>query len=152
MHISIETALSIGWIFLEICLFLLLFLLIPLHFYSYLLSLLRCVLWLELRPTSVQFSCSVVSDSLRPQGLQHTRLPCPLPTLGAYSNSCSLSQWQYPNISFSVVLFSSHLQSFPASETFQMSQFFTSGSQIMSLGFGISPSKAYSGLISFRMD
>ena len=118
MHISIETALSIGWIFLEICLFLLLFLLIPLHFYSYLLSLLRCVLWLELRPTSVQFSCSVVSDSLRPQGLQHTRLPCPLPTPRACSNSCPLSWWCHPTISSSVIPFSSCLSVFPSIRVF----------------------------------
>ena len=78
-------------------------------------------------PSSVQFSHSVVSDSLRPYELQHARLPCPSPTPGAYSNPCPLSQWCYATISFSVVPFSSCLQSFPGSESIQMSQFFTSG-------------------------
>ena len=78
---------------------------------------------------SVQFSHSVVSSSLRPHGLQHARPPCPLPTPRAYSNSCPLSQWCHPTISSSVVPFSSCLQSFPASGSFQMSQFFTSGGQ-----------------------
>ena len=78
---------------------------------------------------SVQFSHSVVSDSLQPHGLQHSRLPCPSPTPRAYSNSCPLSQWCHPTISSSVVPFSSCPQSFPASGSFQMSQFFTSGGQ-----------------------
>ena len=78
---------------------------------------------------SVQFSHSVVSSSLWPHGLQHTRLPCPYPTPGVYSNSCPLSQWCHPTISSSVVLFSSHLKPFPASGPFQMSQFITSGGQ-----------------------
>ena len=78
---------------------------------------------------SVQFSHSVVSDSLWPHGLQHTRLPCPSPTPGAYSNSCPLSRWCHPTLSSSVVSFSSCLQSFPASGSFPMSQFFTSGGQ-----------------------
>ena len=77
----------------------------------------------------VQFSHSVVSDSLWPHGLKHTRLPCTSPTPGAYSNSCPLSQWYHPTISSSVVPFSSCLQSFPASGSFPMSQFFTSGGQ-----------------------
>ena len=64
---------------------------------------------------SVQFSCSVVSDSSQPHGLQHARPPCPSPTPGVYSNSCSLSQWCHPTISSPIVPFSSHLQSFPAS-------------------------------------
>ena len=64
---------------------------------------------------SVQFSCSVMSDSLRPHGLQHARLPCPSPIPGAYSNSCPLSQWCHPTISSSVVPFSSCLQPSPAS-------------------------------------
>ena len=76
-----------------------------------------------------QFSHSVVSDSLSPHGLQHARPPCPSPTPGIDSNSCPLSQWCHPTISSSVVPFSSHLQSFPASGSFQMSQFFTSGGQ-----------------------
>ena len=78
---------------------------------------------------SVQFSHSVMSDSLWPRGLQHARPPCPSPTPRVYSNSCPLSWWCYPTTSFSVVPFSSCLQAFPASESFQMSQFFVSGGQ-----------------------
>ena len=77
--------------------------------------------------SEVPFSRSVGSDSLWPHGLQHTRLPCPPPTPGAYSNSCPLSQWCHPTILSSVGPFSSCLQSFPASACFPMSQFFTSG-------------------------
>ena len=66
-----------------------------------------------------------MSDSLQPHGLQHARPPCPSPTPRAYSNSCPLSRWCHPTISSSVILFSSYLQSFPASKSFQMSQFFT---------------------------
>ena len=76
-----------------------------------------------------QFSPSVMSDSLPPHGLQHTRLPCPSPTLGAYSNSCPLSWWCHPTISSSVFPFFCHVQSFPESGSFQISQFFTSGDQ-----------------------
>ena len=79
---------------------------------------------------SVQFTCLVLSDSLRPRGLQHTRLPYPPPTPGAYSNSCPLSRCCHPTISSSVIPFSSHLHSFPASGSFPMSQFFTSGQSI----------------------
>ena len=78
---------------------------------------------------SVQFSHSVMSDSLQPHGLQHARPPCPSPTPGAYSNSCPLNRWCHPTISSSVVSFSSHLQSFPASGPFPMSQFFASRGQ-----------------------
>ena len=78
---------------------------------------------------SVQFSCSVVSNSLWSYGLQHARPPCPSSTPGAYSNSCPLGWWCHPTISSSVIPFSSHLQSFPTSVSFQMSQFFTSGGQ-----------------------
>ena len=74
--------------------------------------------------SSVQFSHSVVSDSLWPHGLQHARPPCPSPTPGVYSDSCPLSQWCHPTISFSAVPFSSCLQSFPESGSFPMSQFF----------------------------
>ena len=77
----------------------------------------------------VQFSRSVVSDSLRPHGLHLARLPCPSPTPRACSNSCPLNRWCHPTISSSVVPFSSHLQSFPASVAFPMSQFFASGGQ-----------------------
>ena len=77
----------------------------------------------------VQFSCSVMSDSLQPHGLQHSRFDCPSPTPRVYSNSCSLSQWCHPTISSSVIPFSSHVQSFQASGSFRMNQFFTSGGQ-----------------------
>ena len=86
----------------------------------------------------VQFSCSVVSNSLRPHGLQYARLPCPSPTPGAYSNSCPLSQWCHPTISSSFIPFSFHLQSFPISGSFPKSQFFTSGDQ--SIGVSASAS------------
>ena len=76
------------------------------------------------------------------------RLPCPSPSPGACSDSCPLSWWCYPTISFSVIPFSSCLQSFPASGSFPVSQLFTSGGQTAS----ISPSSEYSGLISFRID
>ena len=100
-----------------------------------------------------QFSHSVVSDSLQLHGLQHARPPCPSPTPRIYSNSCPLSWWCHPTISSSVVPFSSHLQSFPASGSFLMSQFFTSGVQkYWSFSFNISPSNEHSGLISFRTD
>ena len=78
---------------------------------------------------SVQFSHSVMSDSIWPHGLQHVRLPYPSPTPGACSNSCPSSQWCHPTISSSVVPISSCLQSFPASGSFPMSQFFTTGGQ-----------------------
>ena len=85
-----------------------------------------------------QFSRSVVSDSLWPHELQHTRSPCPSPTSGVYPNSCPLSWWCHPAISSSVVPFSSHPQSFPASGSFQMSQLFASGGQ--SIGVSASAS------------
>ena len=78
---------------------------------------------------SVQFNHSVVSDSLWPHGPQHARPPCPLPTPRVYPNSCLSSQWCHPTISSSVVPFSSCLQSFLASGSFQMSQLFISGGQ-----------------------
>ena len=84
---------------------------------------------LEWPQAVIQFSCSVMSDSLRLHEPQHTRPPCPSPTPGVYPNSCPLSRWCHPTISSSVIPFSSHLQSFPASGSFQMSQFFTSGGQ-----------------------
>ena len=88
--------------------------------------------------SSVQFSCSVVSNSLQPHGVLHTRLPCPTPTPRAYSNLCPLSRWCHPTISSSVVPSSSHLQSFPASGSFPMNQFFASGGQ--SIGVSASTS------------
>ena len=81
---------------------------------------------------------SVMSNSLRPHGLQHARPPCPSPTPRVYSNSCPLSLWCHPTISSSVVPFSSCLQSFPASGSFQISQFFASGGQ--SIGVSASAS------------
>ena len=86
----------------------------------------------------VQFSHSVVSASLRPHELQHARLPCPSPTPRAYSNSCPSSRWCHPTISYSVIPFSSRLQSFPASGSFQLSQVFASGAQ--SIGVSASAS------------
>ena len=88
--------------------------------------------------SSVQFSCSVMSSSLWPHGLQHARIPCPSPTPSAYSNSCPSSWWCQPTISSSVVPFSSHLQSFPESGSFQTSQNFASGGQ--SIGVSASAS------------
>ena len=78
---------------------------------------------------SHQFSCSVTSDSLQPHGLQHTRPPCPSPIPGVYSNSCPLNRWCHLTISSSTILFSSCPQSFLASGSFPMSQFFASGGQ-----------------------
>ena len=77
---------------------------------------------------SVQFSCSVMSNSLWPHGPQYARSPCPSQTPEVYLNSCPLSQWCHPTISSSVVCFSC-FQYFPASGSFQMSQLFTSGGQ-----------------------
>ena len=88
--------------------------------------------------SSVQFSHSVLSDSLRPHESQHSRPPCPSQTPGVYSNSCPLSRWCHPAISSSVVPFSSCLQSFPASGSFPVSQLFASGGQ--SFSFSSSPS------------
>ena len=79
--------------------------------------------------SSVHFSRSVVSDSLQPHESQHARPPCPSPTPGVYPNSCPLSRWCHPAVSSSVVPFSSCLQSFPASGSFQMSQLFALGGQ-----------------------
>ena len=85
--------------------------------------------WVGLQFSSVQFSHSVVSDSLRPHEPQHARPPCPSPTPRVYPNSCPSSRWCHPAISSSVVPFSSCPQSFPASGSFPMSQLFTSGGQ-----------------------
>ena len=79
--------------------------------------------------SSVQFSCSVVSDSLWPHELQQARLPCSSPSPKTCSNSCPLSQWCHTAISSSVIPFSSCLQSFPASRSFPMSQLFAWGGQ-----------------------
>ena len=99
-------------------------------FLFYLFVFFGCTAW-------HQFS-SVVSDSLRPHRLQHARPARPSPTPRVYSNSCPLSRWPHPTVSSSVIPFSSCLQSFPASGSFQMSQFFTSGGQ--SIGVSASTS------------
>jgi len=78
----------------------------------------------------IQFSCSVMSDSLRPHESQHARPPCPLPTLGVHSDSGPSSQWCHPAISSSVISFSSCPQSLPASESFPMSQLFAWGGNV----------------------
>ena len=88
--------------------------------------------------SSVQFSCSVVSNSLRPHESQHARRPCPSQTPGVYSNSCPSSRWCHPAISSSVVSFSSCPRSLPASGSFPMSQLFASGGQ--SIGVSASAS------------
>ena len=99
-----------------------------------------------------QFSCSVMSNSLWPHGLQHARLLCPLPTPGVCSNSCPLSRWCHPTISSSVIPFSSCLQSFPASGSFPMSVLCIRWPKYWSFSFSISPSNEYSELISFRIE
>ena len=101
--------------------------------------------------TTVQFSCSVVSDYLRPHESQHARPPCQSPTPGVYPNPCPSSRWCHPAIS-SAIPFSSCPQSFPASGSFPMSQLFARGGQSIGFSFSISPSNEHLGLISFRMD
>ena len=94
-----------------------------------------------------------MSDSLQPHGPKQARLACPSPTPGAYSNSCPSCWWCHLTIPSSVKHFSSCLQSFPASGSFPMSQFFwIRWPKYWSLSFSISPSSGYPGLISFRMD
>ena len=106
---------------------------------------------------SVQFSRSVVSDSLPPHELQHSRLPCPSPTSKAYSNSCPLSQWCHPTISSFIIPFSSCLQSFPASGSFPMNQFLASGGQRIEASASVLPVNiqdwfplGWTGLISLQ--
>ena len=103
--------------------------------------------------SSLQFSRSVMSSSLRPHGPQHNRPACPSPTPRVYWNSCPLSWWCHLTISSSVVPFSSCLQSFTALGSFPMSQLFhIRWPKYWSFSFSIRPSNKYSGLISFRMD
>ena len=97
---------------------------------------------------SVQFSHSVVSDSLQPHESQHARPPCPSPTPRLYSNTCPSSRWCHSTISSSVVPFSACPQSFLVSGSFQMSQLFAWGGQHISFSFSISPSNEHPGLIS----
>ena len=92
--------------------------------------------WISL----VQFSHSVMSNSLWLHGMQHARPPCPSPTPRVYTNSCPLSQWCHPTVSFSVITFSAHLQSFPAIGSFQMSQFFTFFTKSDDQSIGVSAS------------
>ena len=99
-----------------------------------------------------QFSCSVMSDSLRPHWLQHTRPPCPSTVSGAYSISCPSSRWCHPTISSSVIPFSLCLQSILASESFPESVLPIMWPKYWSFSLSISPSNEYSGLISFRMN
>ena len=105
---------------------------------------------------SVQFSHSVMSDSLRPQGLQHARLRSPSPTPGACSNSCPSRRWCHPIISSSVIPFSSCLQSFPALEIGKLrtneSVLHIRWPKYWSFNLSISPCNEYSALISFRID
>ena len=100
--------------------------------------------------SSVQFSCSVMCDSLWPHELHHARIPCPSPAPGACSNSCPSSWWYHPTISCSVVPFSSRLQPFSTSGSFQMTQVFTP--KYWRFSFNISLSNEHSGLISVRMN
>ena len=93
-----------------------------------------------------------MSNSLWPHGLQQARHPCPSPTLGACSNSCLLSWWCHPTISFSVIPFFSCLESFPASRSSPVNQLWIRWPKYWSFSFSISPTNEYSGLISFRMD
>ena len=103
---------------------------------------------------TVQFSHSVVSNSLRPPGLQHARSPCPSPTSRVYSNSCPLSRWCHPTISSSVIPFNLLPPSiFPSIRVFSNeSVLHIRWPKYGSFSFNISPSNDYSGLISFRMD
>ena len=97
-------------------------------------------------------SCAVMPDSMRPHGLQHSRLPCPSPSPGVCPSSCPSNWWCHPNISSSVAPFCC-LQSFPPSGSFPISQYFTSdGQSNWHFRFSISPSNEYAGLISFKID
>ena len=104
--------------------------------------------------SSVHFSDSVVSDSLWPHESQHARPPCPSPTPRVHSDSHPSSPWCHPAISSSVVPCSSHLQSFPASGSFQMSQFFAMDGQSIGVSTSTSvlPMNTQDWPISFRMD
>ena len=110
--------------------------------------ILLCISTYSKHYCSVQFSCSVMSDSLRPHEPQHARPPCPSPAPGVYPNPRPLSQWGHPTISSSVIPFSSHLQSFPAAGSAVRIRW----PKYWSFSFSISPSNEHPGLISFRMD
>ena len=108
--------------------------------------------FLSVQKLIIQFSCSVVSDSLRPHEPQHARPPCPSPTTAVYPNSCPLSWWCHATISSSVVPFSSCPQSFPAAGSFQMRQLFASGGQSIGVSGSTSVLPMNPGLIFFRMN
>ena len=119
-----------------------------LHFFHSGRNLIRKIIVDMFIKKKIQFSPLAHScPTLRPHGLQHARLTCPSPTPGVHSNSCPLDQWCHPTISSSVVPFSSHLQSFPASGSFQMNQFFTSGGQSIAVSASAS---SFQGI--FRTD
>ena len=115
-------------------------------------SALRSVKYLEVQFSSVQFSRSVVSDSLRPHESQHARPPCPSPTPGVHSDSRPSCPWCHPAISSSVVPFSSCPQSLPASVFSKESTLHMRWPKYWSFSFSVSPSNEHPGLISFRMD
>ena len=108
----------------------------------------KCSFNLIVQISSVAQSCL----TLRPHGLQQARPPCPSPTPRVYSNSCPLSQWRHPTISSSIVPFSSCLQSFPASRSFQMSQFSHKVAKVLEFQLQNQSLQWISGLISFKMD
>ena len=106
------------------------------YMYIYMYMCIYIYIYIYMKYLLLSFSHSVVSDFLKPHGLQHTRLLCPSPTPRVCLNSCPLIWWLHPTVSSSVVAFSSCLQSFPASGSFLMSQLFASGGQ----SIGASPS------------
>ena len=108
--------------------------------------------WFYLHNLSVQFSCSLVSDSLWPHESQYARPPCPSPAPGVHPNPCPLSWWCHPTISSSVVPFFSLPQSFPASGSFPMSQFFHQVAKVLEFQLQHQSFQWYSGLISFTND
>ena len=112
----------------------------------------KSILFSYIQFSSDQFSHSVMSDSLRPHELQHTRPPCPSPTPGACQNSCPLSWWCHPTISSSAVPFSSCSQSLPASVFSNESALHIRWPKYWSFSINISPSNEHPRLISFRMD
>ena len=125
---------------------------IPVWLYCTLSVLLSMDIYTVSSFSSVQFSRSVVSHSLQPNKLQHTRPPGPSPTPGVHSNSCPLCRWCHPDISSSVVPFSSSPQSLPASVFSNESTLCMRWPKYWSFSFSIIPSKEHPGLISFRMD
>ena len=135
---------TLNYFFLLFSLFLLILLI------SFLKINLVPIFWIFLS-CSIQFSRTVVSDSLQPHEPEHARPPCPSPTPGVHPNPCPLSQWCHPAIASSVVPFSSCPQSFQASGSFQMSHLCIRWPKYWSLNFSISPSTEHPGLISFRI-